>query len=135
MRKYGQHSVELLVELNTEIEQERMATKKARAPRTKAVVPQSSLVSHKISALLHTMHCIAQHEDELCSLLHATKRANLVDAGLSDELLALLEAMPSREYRDDLEELREALHLNTRTPKRRSTPKKRLPVKQTSSSR
>ena len=55
------------------------------------------------------MRCIAQHEDELCTFLHASRSHDSADAALDEELRSLLESMPSQEYFHDLESVRAAL--------------------------
>lgn len=90
----------------------RTATK--RLPKSRPV-SEGPLLVHRIHALLRTMRCIAQYEDELCTLLHAAERGNTPEPELQDELRSLLEAMPSREYADDLESLRGALPVTFRS--------------------
>lgn len=74
---------------------------------------------HRISALLHTTRCIAQHEDQLCTLLHATENSKGLTAGLQAELRALLDTMPSHEYTDEMEAVRQTLTLAPTAPKRK----------------
>lgn len=56
--------------------------------------------------LLHTMRCITQHEDELCTLLHDARRNRKVSAPLLRELQAVLDQLPAEEYTDDLQSIR-----------------------------
>ncbi len=88
-----------------------MATRKRakkRSTRSPAAV-ETPLLFHRIHALLQTMRCIAQYEDELCTLLHASRSRDGADAALDEELRSILELMPSGEYSHDLESVRAAL--------------------------
>ena len=86
----------------------RTATNHKRKPVTLAVVSDDSLF-HRIHALLYTVRVIARHEDELCTLLHASRSSDGYDEELNEEVRALLDAMPAHDYEDDLESLRAAL--------------------------
>lgn len=59
-------------------------------------------LTHRLDSLLHTMRCIAQHEDELCTLLHDARRAGRISAPLLRELQAVLDELPAEEYTSDL---------------------------------
>ena len=60
-------------------------------------------LTHRLDALLHTMRCIAQHEDELCTLLHDARRTGKLSKPLLRELQAVLQDLPGEEYSDDLQ--------------------------------
>ena len=49
------------------------------------------------------MRTIAQHEDELCTLLHDARRTGKVSSAVLRELQAVLAALPGHEYTDDLD--------------------------------
>lgn len=59
-------------------------------------------LTHQLDALLHTMRTIAQHEDELCTLVHDLRSRGKVSKALRRELQTLLAALPAHEYTDDL---------------------------------
>jgi hypothetical protein len=80
-----------------------IASKKTAPP-----LDAASLSSH-LDALLHTMRCIAQHEDELCTLLHETRRRRKVSSSLLRDLRSILQELPAEEYTADLDQLREEL--------------------------
>lgn len=48
------------------------------------------------------MRCIAQHEDQLCSLLHDARKTGRLNTALRRELQAILAELPAEEYTDDL---------------------------------
>lgn len=75
----------------------------------KSTKGQKPPVFYKVNALLHTIRCIEQHEDQLCTILHEIQTSGRVSEEISGELQALLEEMPSSEYQGDLEALRAAL--------------------------
>ena len=79
------------------------AQKKQPAKRTR----ESGALTHRLDALLHTMRCIAQHEDELCTLLHDARRTGRVNTRLLQELQTILEELPAEEYTNDLNAVRE----------------------------
>ena len=83
-------------------------TVKTRRPGSKTDTDKS-LLFYRVSALLHTVRCIAQREDQLCTLMNELKQRQTVPAGLSRELLALLGEMPSQAYADDFEGVLELL--------------------------
>lgn len=57
---------------------------------------------HRLDALLHTIRTIAQHEDELCTLLHDVRSKGKVSKPLLRELQTLLAVLPAAEYTHDL---------------------------------
>ena len=87
-----------------------MTKKKALIVRaTKASAAREiTLLFHQLSALIHTIRCIAQHEDQLCVLMHEAKNAASLDAGMRVELRELLDKIPAHEYMGDLYAVREA---------------------------
>jgi len=85
------------------------AKKKISASEKGSVISETPLLYHRVNGLLHTMRCIAQYEDELCTFLHAARDRKAGDVDHDVELRELLEKMPSHEYVDDLDALKEAL--------------------------
>ena len=72
-----------------------------------AIDPAS--LTHRLDALLHTMRCIAQHEDELCTLLHDARRSGKTSTKLLRELHTILDELPAEEYAFDLDAVREMI--------------------------
>lgn len=61
--------------------------------------PESAAVlTDRLETLLHTVRCIAQHEDELCTLLHEARSAGKLSPQAASDLRAILEALPAEEY-------------------------------------
>ncbi len=79
------------------------AKKKLVSRATKRGIPATEPLTHRLDALLHTMRCIAQHEDELCTLLHDARRSGKLSKALLRELQAVLDHLPGEEYSDDLQ--------------------------------
>ncbi len=85
--------------------------------------PQSPLF-YRINALLHTLQTIARQEDHLCTLLHAVKHAaGDPTPAVHAELLTFLDELPSAQFQQDLDTLRDALTRSTSTP-RKTAPKR-----------
>lgn len=76
------------------------APAKAR-PRTAPLQPSSPY--GRLDALLHTVRCIAQHEDALCELSHDVKQSGVLSDETKFALDALLKKIPSQEYVHDLD--------------------------------
>ena len=74
---------------------------------TPALTPAE--VSHRLHALLHTIHQIERYEERLCSMQDAIKRSGKLSAPLLRDLHALLEEIPSGEYQHDLDAVRDAV--------------------------
>jgi hypothetical protein len=55
------------------------------------------------------MRCIAQYEDILCELSHEVKRTGNLSPEISDEVLEILEKIPSQDYIEDLDAVRATL--------------------------
>ncbi len=83
-------------------------TKKAASKKAAAASPNSLLVS-PLRTLLHTVRCVSQHEDALCTLLHNLQHHPENSAELTAELHTLLDELPSRDYIDDLNALHRVL--------------------------
>jgi hypothetical protein len=66
------------------------------------------------------MRCIAQYEDVLCGLSHETKRTGNLSLEMSAELGEILEKIPSHDYLQDLEAVRETLVIPRRSTKSRT---------------
>ncbi|MGI4853008.1 MAG: hypothetical protein ACRYF4_03040 [Janthinobacterium lividum] len=64
--------------------------------------PAAEPLMHRLDALLHTIRTIAQHEDELCTLLHDVRSKGKVSKPLLRELQTLLAVLPAAEYTHDL---------------------------------
>ncbi|AFL87264.1 hypothetical protein Terro_0942 [Terriglobus roseus DSM 18391] len=90
------------------------AAKKAAGKTTKATAkkpasPQPAGLADRLDTLLHTVRCIAQHEDELCTLLHAARKNKRTTATLARELRSILAELPAEEYAWELRALEEQL--------------------------
>jgi hypothetical protein len=70
-------------------------------------------LAHDLEALLHTIRCIAQHEDELCTLLHEAKRTGRINATLRKDLQAILAKLPAQDYLEDLQTIERELQTDT----------------------
>lgn len=70
-------------------------------PRTAPV--QTSSPYGRLDALLHTVRCIAQHEDALCELSHEVKQSGVLSEETKLALDVLLKKIPSQEYVHDLD--------------------------------
>jgi hypothetical protein len=81
------------------------------SPKSIGSAPRSdgsdSLV-HLLHSLLSCMRCITQHEDALCELLHEAQHG-AASGRLRGELLTLVEDLPSSDYVDDLDRVRDML--------------------------
>jgi hypothetical protein len=77
----------------------------AKSKKKSSVVKPSEPLAHRLDALLHTMRCIAQHEDRLCTLLHDAQQSPRLRASLLKELRTVLEDLPAEEYTFDLQAL------------------------------
>ena len=80
---------------------------RSTTPARKAI--SSGDLQHRLDALLHTMRCITQHEDELCTLLHDARRTGRISAPLLRELRSVLQELPAMEYLDDLYAVQQAV--------------------------
>ncbi len=85
-----------------------MATK-SPAPAPAANPLPASEAHHRIHILLHTVRCIAQYEDQICTLLHASRNSPQLTAAVRRDLEKLLDRMPAHDYMHDLEAVRELL--------------------------
>jgi len=81
------------------------------SPKSIGSAPRSdgsdSLV-HLLHSLLSCMRCITQHEDALCELLHEAQHG-AASGRLRGELVTLIEDLPTYDYVDDLDRLRDML--------------------------
>ena len=86
-------------------------------------------VVHHMQSLLHTMRCIEQHEEQLCTLMHAIRTGGMVEETTAQVLRSLLDDLPAQAYESDLNRLFAALDaqaspvkvgLNTGKRRRRS---------------
>jgi hypothetical protein len=64
---------------------------------------------HRLDTLVHTMRCITQYEDALCSLSHELKGTGTFSEEASEELRDILEKIPSHDYLVDLDAVRDIL--------------------------
>ncbi|SEB58573.1 hypothetical protein [Terriglobus roseus] len=93
------------------------AAKTAAKPLSKAIRKNSKpkactqpvALADRLDTLLHTVRCIAQHEDELCTLLHAARKSNRMTQALARELRSILANLPAEEYAWELRALEEEL--------------------------
>jgi hypothetical protein len=85
-----------------------MTAKRVRAPKKTNTSETPGLV-YKINTLLHTMRCIEQHEQELCTLMNEIRSKGTVSAEAEAELRSLIGKMPHRDYVDDLDAVSEAV--------------------------
>ena len=94
--------------------------------------PQIAEVVYRLNTLLHTMRAIARHEDQICALMTEIQSSARVDQTTDVELRDLLEQMPSHEYLDDVDAVRESLTpalLTPTKPTRKPTSKPKRPAK------
>ena len=69
-----------------------MAKKKRNPPESAAAL------TDRLETLLHTVRCIAQHEDELCTLLHEARSSGKLSGESAADLRNILEGLPAEEY-------------------------------------
>jgi hypothetical protein len=69
----------------------------------------TDLLIPSLHSLLHSIRCIAQHEDALCELLHELHHTTIAQAKFIAELRDLLEDIPAHDYVDDLDAVRDIL--------------------------
>ena len=88
-----------------------MTTKKnnANSPKNQSATTYQTSLCDRLNALLHTMRCIRQYEDALCEFSHESKGKMSLPAAMRGELSAILEKIPSHDYIDDLEMLKDML--------------------------
>ena len=82
-------------------------TRSTKSSKVAATPPHPAF--HRIHALLHTVRCISQHEDQLCILMHAMKDSPSLTPALASELRTVLDAMPAEDYASDLAALQQAI--------------------------
>ncbi len=94
-------------------------SKKAAVKRSSRAMSRTQPVTHMVSsgelehslnALLHTMRCIAQHEDELCTLLHDARKRTRPTRALLRELASILTELPDEDYVDDLHAVQQMMN-------------------------
>lgn len=73
-----------------------------KAPRRTAPTQPSSAYG-RLDALLHTVRCIAQHEDALCELSHEVKQSGFLSEETRLALDVLLKKIPAQDYVHDLD--------------------------------
>jgi hypothetical protein len=83
--------------------------KKSKALVRKSAGSQPVALADRLDTLLHTVRCIAQREDELCTLLHAARKSNRITQPLARELRSILANLPAEEYAWELRALEEEL--------------------------
>lgn len=66
--------------------------------KTQKPATTATALADRLDTLLHTIRCIAQHEDELCTLLHEARSAGTLSLASAADLRQLLEALPAEEY-------------------------------------
>jgi hypothetical protein len=77
-------------------------------------------LGHCLHGLLSSIRCIAQHEDALCELLHELRHQSAPFTSITTELLALLDDLPSHDYLDDIEAVRDILGQSRTAARRKS---------------
>ena len=104
-----------------------MTKKKAAAPSESSGT--SKPLAHSLNSLLHTVRCIAQHEDRLCILLHEVQQGGVVRAGHRREMEEALDALPQEVYLREVAEVRGALKPGPRAPGKESgEPSYQIPI-------
>ena len=108
-------------------------------PRPRTAPSQPFSPYGRLDALLHTVRCIAQHEDALCELSHEVKQSGVLSEETKLALDTLLKKLPSQEYVHDFDAVTVLLASSARqasstpTKKTASAPaRKRSPAKQKS---
>ncbi len=71
--------------------------------RTRTAPDEPSSPYGRLHTLLHTVRCIAQHEDALCELSHDVKQSGSFSEETKAALDALLKKLPAQDYVHDLE--------------------------------
>jgi hypothetical protein len=77
-------------------------------------------LGHGLHGLLSSIRCIAQHEDAVCELLHDVQHNSHASGKIATELLSLLDDLPSRDYLDDIEAVRDILGQSRTASQRKS---------------
>ena len=85
----------------------------AKRPAKQAAQPVATAVdaqtlAHGLNSLLHTMQTVQQHEERLCSLMHALRRGR-ASRPLLGELREVLEQLPAHDYLHEVDALRDAV--------------------------
>jgi hypothetical protein len=70
-----------------------------------------------LHSLLHSIRCIAHHEDRLCELLHELHHTKIAQVKFLVEIRDLLEDLPSYDFLDDLKAVRDILGQTQIAPK------------------
>lgn len=88
-----------------------MAKKKTPSKSRKPSVSVSgeAVAHHHLESLLRTMRCIAQYEDALYAIANEGRRAGAFTPEVIDEVIEILEQIPSRDFMMDLAAVRTAL--------------------------
>ena len=73
-----------------------------RKAATAAAANARPQIYYRIHTLLETVREIAQHEDQLCCLMHEIKSKNSLSPSVSRELRSLLEEMAPADYDHNL---------------------------------
>jgi muconolactone delta-isomerase len=81
---------------------------KAAAPTADREEKVAAVV-YRINTLLHTMRAIERHEDQLCIIMTELRNTGAITAPLDEELRDLLEQMPTHEYMEDIDAVRNTL--------------------------
>ena len=62
-----------------------------------------------LHSLLHSIRCIAHHEDSVCELLHELHHTKIAQTKFITELRDLLEDLPAYDFLDDFNDVRDIL--------------------------
>jgi hypothetical protein len=89
-----------------------------------------------LHSLLHSIRCIAHHEDSVCELLHELHHTKIAQTKFITELRDLLEDLPAYDFLDDFNDVRDILGQTQIAEKQRRQarkPPKASPARRTQS--
>jgi hypothetical protein len=88
-----------------------------------------------LHSLLHSIRCIAHHEDSVCELLHELHHTKIAQTKFIAELRDLLEDLPAYDFLDDFNDVRDILGQTQIAEKRQRQrkPPKASPARRTQS--
>lgn len=87
-----------------------------RAARSSGKARELPEAYYRVHALWVTTRALAEHEDELCTLMHEIKRGGDLNEELRGELETLLEEMPAEECARNVAEVRASLQPPSKKP-------------------
>lgn len=77
-----------------------------------------------LHSLLHSIRCIAHHEDSVCELLHELHHTKIAQTKFITELRDLLEDLPAYDFLDDFNDVRDILGQTQIAAKKKRQPRK-----------